>query len=442
MRRWFGLHGIKVIYKISCIIAVIILGIWNVYLYSLDEDFVQINSRVFNGKPDSVYPSVSFFFYSPYINEAFQKYGNKISSSDYIQFLQGNQWRKELADIDYNDVTIDIKNYFLGFDIHYDDQSRIIYNSTIPKNSEWKPPYSSSNSSFGKMFTVDIPFQKDMQLRQLEIKLSTKIFSDELRPSKVTINDGMDGFLLFFHYPNQISAVKRFMKSTWPVREKNDSRTYSMSFTLKNIEVMQSRNTWKQVCLKGLPNIDKIVGKSYFAKLPTCQPPYSYTPSNRKRCNNKEDVKKWHEATMFYHLSNNNLIDPPCRSLEKLEFDYNEYDYPEVEENYITISFYFVETKYRETLSIRAFDWHSLFGNIGGYVGMFLGYALLSVPDAILNLVTIMKNKGKPSSKIDNISDENGQEETRDYRLTVVEEHVRQIQHALSHKNENKGQGY
>ena len=436
MGNWFGLKGLKVFYEIACIISVIILSVWCFYLYNLDEDFVQINTRIFNDGPKQLYPSVSFFFYSPYINEAFKKYGEKISSSDYKHFLQGTIWRQELADIDYNDVTIDIKNFFLGYDIFYDDQHRVIYNSTIPERSKWKPPYSNGNHSMGKMFTIDIPYQKDMQLRQLNIKLSTKVFPNSLRPSKVTANDGMDGFMVMFHYPHQMSSPKQFTKATWPIRKKNDSRSYNMGFSIKNIEVVQYRNKRKQACLEGVPNIDEILLKRYFARISNCKPPYVYSPSNWTKCNNKESIKKWHEETILYHLSSKNVECPPCRNLEKLEFDYNEYD---LQENYITIGIYFVETKYREILSIRAFDLHSLFGNIGGYVGMFLGYALLCVPDAILNLFGIIKHRGKQSSKTNDVIEENGPEEKNDYRLSIVEEHVRQIQQALSHINENKG---
>ena len=38
---------------------------------------------------------------------------------------------------------------------------------------------------------------------------------------------------------------------------------------------------------------------------------------------------------------------------------------------------------FEETINTRGFDQESLWGNIGGYVGMVLGYSLLQVPDII-----------------------------------------------------------
>ena len=50
----------------------------------------------------------------------------------------------------------------------------------------------------------------------------------------------------------------------------------------------------------------------------------------------------------------------------------------EVEENLILGFNYFVE-EYRETINTRAFDFKSLWSQIGGLIGMFLGCGLWQV---------------------------------------------------------------
>ena len=45
-----------------------------------------------------------------------------------------------------------------------------------------------------------------------------------------------------------------------------------------------------------------------------------------------------------------------------------------------------IQTSFLRIEQIRGYDFNSLIGNIGGYVGMFLGYALLNVPNAILSI--------------------------------------------------------
>ena len=36
----------------------------------------------------------------------------------------------------------------------------------------------------------------------------------------------------------------------------------------------------------------------------------------------------------------------------------------------------------------RAIDFNTLIGNIGGYIGLFLGYSILQIPDFIVRLVS------------------------------------------------------
>ena len=41
---------------------------------------------------------------------------------------------------------------------------------------------------------------------------------------------------------------------------------------------------------------------------------------------------------------------------------------------------HYYQDNFHETKQIRAYDIGSLIANIGGYIGMFLGYALLNLP--------------------------------------------------------------
>ena len=48
--------------------------------------------------------------------------------------------------------------------------------------------------------------------------------------------------------------------------------------------------------------------------------------------------------------------------------------------------------KYLEHFHFREVDFQALIGNIGGYIGLCLGYSLLQVPDFLLVLVSQIKN--------------------------------------------------
>ena len=44
----------------------------------------------------------------------------------------------------------------------------------------------------------------------------------------------------------------------------------------------------------------------------------------------------------------------------------------------------FYAQTYKEISQVKAFDMEMLVGNIGGYLGLFLGYALLQIPDLFI----------------------------------------------------------
>ena len=257
-------------------------------MFCLDEDLTQINIKKFNSDQKSPFTSVSFIFYSPYEYEKFEKYDDEnITPVDYKLHLQGELWNNNISKIDYNDVAIDIKDYFQGYEILYDNHKKVTYGNKITDQSGWRPPYLNGNISIGKIFTVDVPFQKDVSLQ---------------------------------HY----------------------------------------------TCFTWINSIQDL------------------TP-----CETQNELNQVHREYFEYRLTSKASEVPPCRSLDKLEFSYFEYDIEEGKDPNVTISILFIDDRYREMLNIRAFDVHSLLGNIGGYVGIFIGCALLNLPDAIMKLIKI-----------------------------------------------------
>ena len=61
--------------------------------------------------------------------------------------------------------------------------------------------------------------------------------------------------------------------------------------------------------------------------------------------------------------------------------------------------------RFLQTTQVKAYDTKSLVGNIGGYVGMFLGYALLNIPGTLMEFfqyILIQKSK-KESTSIETV---------------------------------------
>ena len=65
-----------------------------------------------------------------------------------------------------------------------------------------------------------------------------------------------------------------------------------------------------------------------------------------------------------------------------LDYDYDESDYKfqVTNESFFQIGASYPQTTFREVKQVRAYDIDGLVGNAGGYLGLFLGYALLQLP--------------------------------------------------------------
>ena len=51
----------------------------------------------------------------------------------------------------------------------------------------------------------------------------------------------------------------------------------------------------------------------------------------------------------------------------------------------------YLQTEFRETIQTRAYTLEGLVGNTGGYIGLFLGYALSQLPTSVASLLTYFK---------------------------------------------------
>ena len=69
-------------------------------------------------------------------------------------------------------------------------------------------------------------------------------------------------------------------------------------------------------------------------------------------------------------------------------------------DSYFGVTVRFPELDFKETMQIKAFDFNDLLGHIGGYIGMFLGYALLNFAYYIVDLFGTFINRCSKSTSI------------------------------------------
>ena len=106
-----------------------------------------------------------------------------------------------------------------------------------------------------------------------------------------------------------------------------------------------------------------------------CRPPYSIGNSSLKLCDTRNSMEQ-----VRFNLLEELKYPPPCQSVEKVGYDYRETDETPNEFDFLTFdkgSFKIDMTLQHQAFKLieqkKAYDFQSLVGNGGGYVGLFLG---------------------------------------------------------------------
>ena len=87
------------------------------------------------------------------------------------------------------------------------------------------------------------------------------------------------------------------------------------------------------------------------------------------------------------------IYPPPCKVIEKVQYDFEEvdfedyYDINKTVRPWFGITLFFPEPSYKEIKQAQAYDIESFVGNAGGYIGLFLGYSLMCIPNWISKMI-------------------------------------------------------
>ena len=103
-----------------------------------------------------------------------------------------------------------------------------------------------------------------------------------------------------------------------------------------------------------------------------CRPPYLMEPKNYRICNTQEEIKR---STFGIEIRFKKGYIKPCLGMSKVDFQYST-DSSELNETWFSIGVVYPE-QIKVISQSQAVDFHSLVGNIGGYIGLFLGIVVL-----------------------------------------------------------------
>ena len=87
----------------------------------------------------------------------------------------------------------------------------------------------------------------------------------------------------------------------------------------------------------------------------------------------------------------------PCQTIENLSYEYTEKSgYDARNQSRFMVLVHYPNLKYRQIAHVQEYDVESLFGNIGGYIGLFLGYSLINFPRFVISSFDVIRKKLLP----------------------------------------------
>ena len=119
-------------FSLICIIAVITMVSYWIYKYEVvDRNVGVVDYEVLDKIKDDL-PALAMCFMNPFLNNKLPSGDPNINSSIYLKYIQGEYYDDQLAGIDYDDVTLNLNDYFLFAEVKLRNDSDHIKRKLYP----------------------------------------------------------------------------------------------------------------------------------------------------------------------------------------------------------------------------------------------------------------------------------------------------------------------
>ena len=337
--------------------------------YYQNDDISAIQYVWFDIKTNIAYPELSICISKPFI---YQNLSLDVSAVEYNRYLNGlTAFREEYRRVSFDNVTLNLFEHVQSLIIRKRDENKVA-TKTITCNGVKNCKYVKSKHNYVGT-TAKGPrevyrcfgFEIDQQIRG-NIESLMVVFKTGLEEllNKIREHNGKNIFLVF-NYPGQmIKGINTRRGPMW----KDSARAGGKMLYIKtsSMEVLKRRDKNNEPCLVDWTRFDDMVIKTHESNL-KCSPPYR--KSRMPLCTTRREIAD----SMYETVKMRRTYGiEPCEEMINLAFTATGISprsvYPE---NLKIMYIYPPSTKVIH--QVRSIDLHALIGNIGGYIGLFLG---------------------------------------------------------------------
>ena len=352
-------RNLKICYKFVCAIVVtFMIGYW-FYKYEIEDrdigvvDFVPIEEAT-----GLDLPVASLCFKHPVLEEKLMKTNPNVTKESYLECLEGRSYNVPLENINYHNVTLNLTDYFLYADDLWRNESFFSNSSlSIEHEESFNGLY---RKRLMKCFSLRFSFENNRYIKSIRFHYDLQKLLLAWYP-ELTWRDVKIYFKI--HYPNQ------FLLGETPAYFKMHKRSEWRTIEILELELLKRRNTRKKKCLTDTFIFDSLVLEKHLSQM-ECRISYLKTKKNVPLCNTSDKMRI---GAFEYENSKSVNIPKACRRITKMKLDMDEYGKNWIEDSKI----WKFRIDYPEEVKIitqsKEVDIHGLIGNVGGYLGLFLG---------------------------------------------------------------------
>ena len=346
---------LRYFFNLACFLAAFALTIWWLYKFSLDEDSVQFELKSIDFL-DGYNPMLSFCLVDPFIESKLKKYNETLTAKEYKRIIRGNISYKGVVNINLDDVTLDLGDFYLGRTIRFKNGSKIdMLRPDFPQELPHLTIAGFSYAWFYKCYGLKTNFAN---IDMVTFHFNSSLYPDGKRPSNRTT------IAVALHLPNQLLLSMSSQKYTWPQRD--SKKEYSMDFMFQQIDILKRRRKRNDPCLPDELNFDDVILEEFLNKI-GCKALYHRSITDLEVCDSENKTK----MASFEQIKNKKHM-KACTSASILTFTYNEIDFDWKGSEWFHVTLEYPD-QYREIKMIQAIDLQTVIANAGGYIGMFLG---------------------------------------------------------------------
>ena len=351
----FVLNGFKYFLNVTCFCAAFGMTVLWLLRFSLDEDSVQIDLKPFNF-PEGQYPMLSFCLVDPFIESRLKEYNDTLTGEMYREFLKGDRFYKDIENIDFDNVTLNLADFYLGDDVYFRNGS---YKAGSAPNFLHEIPQVTFTGFYEPLFLKCYGLKSSVVNHYaVSFKFNSSIFPNGIRPHLGY------SIVLIVHLPNQLVVSGNYGKYTW--NKRTEKQEHYMDFSLTQLEILKRRKKSQDPCLSDDLDFDEAIVNDHLENV-GCKAPYQKTNRIWETCRSKEKMK---EASS--NLMGKTKPKKACKSAASIIFAYHEQDFDVMGSDWFHVTLWFPD-QYKEIVMVKAVDIETVIANAGGYIGLFLG---------------------------------------------------------------------